>query len=302
MNDLGYSIIGTIICFIIGYFVGSINWSIILSKKIYNTDVREYSSKNAGATNTYRVLGPKIGVLVFFLDVSKVPFTIIMSFLFSLITTKTYALFGGISYYIPAFGVIIGHCWPIWFKFKGGKAVSTFIGLTICINIFYFLIFAFVWWSLYFIFKKVSFSSIIATIVIVLFCWLPWISGFDQMPSFWLDLNNINWELNFSNFHQYSFALNYSQTCLDSWYISNIILLLSGIILICKHHKNINRLLDGEEKKFYFSKTDGDLEVKNCKNDNKTEEPINENVVKKIKKRLLKNNLFLILINEISII
>lgn len=114
---------GTVI-FLICYFITSINPAIIISKKTKGIDIRESGSKNAGATNAIRVMGKKIGVLVFVLDLIKV----IVSYLFILIIlsifneplTPTYKT-------LIILSSIIGHMYPIYYRLTGGKGVTVFL-------------------------------------------------------------------------------------------------------------------------------------------------------------------------------
>lgn len=110
----------------IGYLIGSLNFSIIIGKLFYKTDVREHGSKNAGATNTLRTLGTGAGLTVFLLDTLK---SVIAFFLISLIP------FGRpIAGYLAAASASLGHNYPIFFGFKGGKGVTVSLGALFCFS------------------------------------------------------------------------------------------------------------------------------------------------------------------------
>jgi len=109
-------IILLVLCGIIGYLLGSINTSVITGK-FYGVDVRQHGSGNAGATNTLRVLGKKAAIMVVIGDVLKGLITCIIS---NSIAGQTGAIIGGAA-------AILGHNWPVYFGFKGGKGVLTSI-------------------------------------------------------------------------------------------------------------------------------------------------------------------------------
>lgn len=117
---------------ILAYLIGSIPTSVWVSKSVFNIDIRNYGSGNAGATNTFRVLGSKWGSFVMLVDVTK-----------GVIATSLYIL---IPYYmshelartnfmiILGLFAVVGHIFPIWAEFKGGKGVATILGMAIAIQ------------------------------------------------------------------------------------------------------------------------------------------------------------------------
>ena len=113
-----------IIISILGYLLGSINSSIFVSKLIYGTDIRSFGSGNAGATNTLRSFGKTAAILVILGDVLK---GIIAALIGNAIAGGMGILFGG-------FFVIIGHNWPIYFGFKGGKGILTSLAVIFMID------------------------------------------------------------------------------------------------------------------------------------------------------------------------
>jgi len=109
-----------VIAVALSYLLGSISFSIVIAKWVKGIDIRQHGSGNAGATNTLRVLGKGPGLLVFLLDIGK----------------GVAAVFIGRALsendWIPVLcglAAIIGHNWPIWFRFKGGKGIATTVGV-----------------------------------------------------------------------------------------------------------------------------------------------------------------------------
>ncbi|HEU4964693.1 MAG TPA: glycerol-3-phosphate 1-O-acyltransferase PlsY [Bacilli bacterium] len=110
----------TVLAILIGYLLGSIATSIILGKLLAGVDVREHGSGNAGATNTFRVLGAKIAIFVLLLDALKGVAAVLIAR--ALDVSDTVVVLTGIA-------VICGHNWPLFFKFRGGKGIATTIGV-----------------------------------------------------------------------------------------------------------------------------------------------------------------------------
>jgi glycerol-3-phosphate acyltransferase PlsY len=146
------------IIFLLSYLCGSIPFGLIITKLVANIDVRTQGSGNIGATNTTRVLGKKWGAVVLLLDGLKAMIPVLF--------TKYYFPNNQIlSIYIALF-VIIGHCFPIWLKFKGGKGISSLIFSLLAINLKIGIIFLLIWIIVYKTFKIVSVASLIATFLV----------------------------------------------------------------------------------------------------------------------------------------
>lgn len=116
---------------IVAYAIGSVNFAVILSRKFAGFDVREKGSKNAGTTNVLRTVGKKAAVLTLILDILKGVVAVLTAILaqlmwtgFDLTTLK----------YIAGFMAILGHTFPIFFEFRGGKGVATAIGVLLMLN------------------------------------------------------------------------------------------------------------------------------------------------------------------------
>lgn len=114
---------------LISYLYGSIPFALVIGKLVYKTDVRKFGSGNLGGSNTGRVLGKGAGVACIVLDASKA----LVIMLLSSFILKEYALSTDFAY-ICALVCVLGHCYPIFAHFKGGKAVSTAIGYFLAVN------------------------------------------------------------------------------------------------------------------------------------------------------------------------
>ena len=104
---------------LIGYFLGSIPFALVIGKVFYKTDIRNFGSKNLGGSNAGRVLGKKAGIAVMTMDILKVTAAIFLVSLFA--SEETALIVAGLS-------AAAGHCFPIFAHFKGGKAVATMYG------------------------------------------------------------------------------------------------------------------------------------------------------------------------------
>ena len=131
--------------FFLSYILGSIPSGLILTNLFLNKDIRKIGSKNIGATNVLRAGNKSLGYLTLILDIAKAVVPVI------------YIKFNYPDLvYISALCAFLGHLFPIWLKFKGGKGVATFVGILISINIYYSLVFGIVWILTFFISKYSS--------------------------------------------------------------------------------------------------------------------------------------------------
>tara|TARA_B100001027_G_scaffold40943_1_gene26012 strand:+ start:490 stop:1089 length:600 start_codon:yes stop_codon:yes gene_type:complete len=147
-----------IIIIIISYLSGSIPFGYILTKKFLKQDIRKIGSGNIGATNVLRAGNKKIGYLTLILDILKSVLPVII--------IKIYQ----IEYvYIASLCVFLGHVFPIWLKFKGGKGVATYVGILFCLNVYLGICFCIIWVTTFLIFKYSSLSSLIAAFSIPIF-------------------------------------------------------------------------------------------------------------------------------------
>ena len=149
----------TLLCMLLGYLLGSIPFALVIGNVFYKTDVRQHGSGNLGGTNTGRVLGAKAGLSVIVLDILKVVAAIWAA---SYVST-TAALLTGLC-------CCIGHCYPIFAHFKGGKAVATMFGFLLGISIFvfgngfYFIGPVIMFLAVLYLYKMVSVASITAAL------------------------------------------------------------------------------------------------------------------------------------------
>ena len=141
----------------ISYLIGSIPFGFILTKIFLKKDIREIGSGNIGATNALRTGNKLIGYSTLILDISKaVILLLIIKFNFSeYLFTSSIAVF-------------LGHVFPIWLKFKGGKGVATYVGILFCINIYLAIIFIIVWFVVFVMSKYSSLASMVASLLVPL--------------------------------------------------------------------------------------------------------------------------------------
>jgi glycerol-3-phosphate acyltransferase PlsY len=196
------------ILILIAYLIGSIPTSVWISKAIFNIDIRDYGSGNPGATNTFRVLGSKWGSIVMIVDVTK-----------GIIATSLYIF---IPYYLTnelartnfmivlGMASVIGHIFPIWAGFRGGKGVATILGMALAIQPIVALLCLLVFLFTLITTRFVSLSSLIAGVAFMVLI---------------------------------LFIFNEKETMYRYFAI------IVAFMVIITHQKNISRLLNGTENK-----------------------------------------------------
>ena len=203
-----------IVIAIIAYLIGSINFSVILSKKMAGFDVREKGSGNAGTTNMLRAVGKKAAAITLICDILKGVISILIAILIGNMVNRNQALLVQIA----GVAVIIGHTFPVFFKFKGGKGVATSLGVLIMSNWkigLICLVFAII---LIILTRMVSVGSIATAILYpVLTLFIP------------------------ENYIVPGYYLIYS--------------IILAIIVIFNHRENVKRLLNGTENRISFKGT-----------------------------------------------
>lgn len=203
-----------IIVIFIGYMLGSIPSAVWVGKFFHGIDIREHGSKNAGATNTFRVFGNKSGTIVLAMDIIKgyaaASIPLLLSHMY--IGFKDEVL---ILQLTASFCAIMGHVFPVLAKFKGGKGVASTLGIIIAINpetaficLGCFIVVFIVW-------KYVSLGAIVASVL------FPFVSYFFM---------------------------------LEDARIMIIFSIMISLIVLFSHRKNMQRLLRGEENKMNFLK------------------------------------------------
>ena len=205
-----------IIVGIVAYLLGSISFSVIISKKMAGFDVREKGSGNAGATNMLRSVGAKAAVLTLLGDLLKGVVAILFAIIVGAIAKNTDK---ALLVQIAGILVVIGHTFPIFFGFKGGKGVATSLGVILMTNWkigLICLVFALVLMALTKIVAMGSVGAAILFPILVLFM-----------------------------------HTNFTISDGSSYFIYSIIL---AIIVVFNHRSNIQRILNGNENKLSFKK------------------------------------------------
>ena len=156
---------------IISYLMGSIPFGFILTKIFLNKDIREIGSGNIGATNALRTGKKTLGYSTLTLDILKAVIPVIYVKVF-------YQDF----LYIASLCAFLGHVFPIWLKFKGGKGVATYVGILFSINFYFGIIFAVSWFITFFISKFSSLSSLVGAASIPIYLLI--LTQFDQVIFF----------------------------------------------------------------------------------------------------------------------
>ena len=154
---------------LIGYLIGSVPFAYVIGKVFYRTDVRQHGSGNLGGSNTGRVLGKKAGLAVMTLDLLKATLSV---FLASRITTHPWA------YSIAALSAAVGHCYPVFVRFRGGKAVAALYGFLFALwvlagyspLVFFLPLVTFL--AVLAAFKIVSLSSIFSSLAAAVYVWV----------------------------------------------------------------------------------------------------------------------------------
>jgi glycerol-3-phosphate acyltransferase PlsY len=192
------------------YLLGSIPFGLVLARLFGGKDVRKQGSGNIGATNVARVVGPLAGILTLVLDAAKGAIAVLIAERLSN-GSATWMM-------IAAFAALVGHCYPIWLNFKGGKGVATAAGVFLVLSplallgsIILFLLVAIFW-------RFISLASLSAAAVMPLLIYLLWAPHHAPPP------------------------------------IITFGTLAVALLIVYKHDANIQRLVQGEEPKFSLSK------------------------------------------------
>lgn len=161
---------------VLAYFIGSIPSGLIIGKTIFNTDVRQYGSKNIGATNTYRVIGLKAALPVFLCDALKGAAGVVLLSSYG----PMYMILGGIL-------AMMGHNWSIFLGFKGGRGVATGLGVLIALSPLVALLCFLVWGIIVYFTKLVSLGSIVAAALVPVLMYVTgesyWFVGFGGLAA-----------------------------------------------------------------------------------------------------------------------
>lgn len=190
-----------IISILLAYLLGSIPSGLIIGKTFYKIDIREHGSKNLGATNSFRTLGIKPGIVVTLMDILKGTLATFLP-VFLGVENNIHPLIVGVV-------AVIGHMFPVFASFKGGKAVATSAGVILAYEPFLFILAILVFFISLYISKYVSLSSMVAALASLFYCMI--------------------------------FKL-------DDWALGAVIIILTMFIFY-RHRANIKRILDKTEPK-----------------------------------------------------
>jgi len=194
----------------VSYFLGSIPFGLILSKLFGGTDVRKTGSGNIGATNVIRAAGLLAGILTLILDTAKGAAAVLLAAKLSN-DSATWMMIAGLA-------ALVGHCFPVWLKFKGGKGVATAAGvfLVLCPAAFLGGVIVFILVVLFWRFVSLgSISAAAAMPLLIYFFWAP--------------------------HHAPPLVITFGT-------------LAAALLIVYKHNGNLQRLVEGVEPKFSFSK------------------------------------------------
>ena len=143
---------------LVSYLLGSIPFGFILTKLFLKQDIRNIGSGNIGATNVLRTGNKLIGFSTLFLDILKAVIPII------------FIKYNFLDFiFISSLSVFLGHVFPVWLKFKGGKGVATYVGILFCINYVLGFVFIISWFIIFLLSKYSSLSSLLASLIIPIY-------------------------------------------------------------------------------------------------------------------------------------
>lgn len=252
MNIL-VNILVALACLLIGYVLGSANISIPIGKMIFKQDPRDYGSHNCGATNCGRLWGKKYFTIVFLFDVFKtitslylcwavLTFVPMNNGVFLLPSAQEMYASADLSkyvivwpvYWLACLGAVLGNVFPLFTKFRGGKAASTYIGLMITTSWVYGIAGAITYLATLFKWRYVSLSSIIVGIQSAILSWV------------WAILLM----LHVIPDNAYWFVL--WGPMLYCNYVYAIVTTIIVAIMVYRHHENIGRLKAGNERKVHW--------------------------------------------------
>jgi glycerol-3-phosphate acyltransferase PlsY len=209
---------------VLSYFLGSIPSGLIIGKVFKNIDIRQYGSKNTGATNAVRVLGFRYGVFAFIFDSLKGALVIMIVYFVndpSLYLVSEYninisSLYGAVA--------VLGHVFPIYINFKGGKAVATSAGMIFAIEPWLALSVIIIFFIFFFATRYVSISSTIAAMSALLYF-----------------VFRVFFEFLVSNVQNFNLATRIMDLVVTS---------LLAVLILIRHKANYRRLREGTENKF----------------------------------------------------
>ena len=224
---------------VISYLIGSLNSSIIMSRVLKKDDIRESGSGNAGATNMVRTYGKAYGVLAFVLDFVKVIVAyLIVWLIFSRVDADIFSKYEYFFKVVTGFFCFIGHIYPCFFGFRGGKGITVCAAMICLLDWRLFILGAILFFAIVFITKYISFSSILFGIVY-------------PVCTFFL------FDKEFSIINRYIEPKNsFGEQEMTLRIVATVIAAVFSAIVLYKHRENIQRLIKGEENKIGSHKKD----------------------------------------------
>lgn len=205
----------TLACMFFAYLVGSLNFAIIISKLKYKDDIRKYGSGNAGMTNMMRTYGKAAGICTFIGDIMKGIVSVML----------TELLLGEPAAYLAGLACILGHAYPCWYKFKGGKGVAVSASILLALEPLMFVIHVIIFLAVTLFTKYVSVGSISTALMLPL-----------------------------------TLEIIYPLTHNNEYHPLYFIIMLTAVIItalvIFLHRENMKRLLDHSENKINLKKKD----------------------------------------------
>jgi glycerol-3-phosphate acyltransferase PlsY len=193
---------------ILAYLIGSIPTAVWVSKYFFDIDIRNFGSGNAGATNTFRVLGSKAGSFVFAVDMLKGYLAVDLAYFIAKYQMDNIALTN--FQVLLGIAAVVGHIFPIWAEFKGGKGIATLFGMILAIQ------------------------PLVAVSLIVVFVFMLFLTRY-------VSLSSISASIAFPIMIFFVFK--------EPELMYRVFALATSIMVVLTHHKNINRLLAGNENK-----------------------------------------------------
>ena len=203
------------------YLLGSLNTAMIVSRIMYNDDIRRHGSSNAGFTNVMRTYGKRAAVFTLLGDILKTIVSIMIG----------WCVFGYLTAFIAGFCCFIGHIFPVYYGFRGGKGVLCFISMLIMLDWRVFLVLLLVFACALLTSKYISLGSVMCALL---------------YPIITNRLNSI-------------FLSRYASAPLGELpgvlFFTEIITILTAVTIVVKHRANIKRIMDGTESKFKIKKS-----------------------------------------------
>jgi acyl phosphate:glycerol-3-phosphate acyltransferase len=197
----------------VAYLIGSIPFGLLLAKLLAGRDIRKSGSGNIGATNVARVVGPAAGVLTLVLDAAKGAFAVLL--------VEHFTDYRATPIMLAGLAALLGHCYPVWLNFKGGKGVAPALGIFLALaplaaacDLMVFILVVLLW-------RYVSLGSVSAAAAMPLLVYFLWAPG-----------------------HAPPLVVTFGT-------------LFAAALVIFKHDANLQRLVDGTEPKFSFGKSQG---------------------------------------------